>query len=89
MKPIVFPEVNVTYAKDQPEYQPLPAYKKDTVEGEVVTCWRLTRWERIKLLFTGRIWVSLMSFNRPLTPSYITTKKEEVVPKDAKKNNDV
>ncbi len=79
MKPIEFKEQNVTYAKDQPEYQPLPAFKSDTPQGEVISCWKLTIRERLILLFTGRLWVSLMTFNRPLTPSYFTVKKSEVL----------
>lgn len=79
MKPITFPEHNVIYAKDQPEYIPLPVFKSDTPQGECVSCWSLSFRERIKILFTGKIWVSLMTFNKPLTPSFFTTKKSEVL----------
>ena len=79
MKPIKFKEVNVTYAKDQPEYQPLPAFKNNSLEGEVISCWRLSLKERIRVLFTGRIWLELLSFNKPLTPNSMTTKKSEVL----------
>jgi hypothetical protein len=79
MKPIEFKEQNIVFAKDQPEYQPLPALKKKTEEGEVVSCWKLSFKERIKILFSGKIWLSLMSFNKALTPSYLTTKKREVI----------
>ena len=78
MKPVSFKYQNVVFAKDQPEYQPLPALKIDSPEGEVVSCWGLSFRERMRVLFTGRIWVSLMSFNRPLTPSYLSTKRKEV-----------
>ncbi len=79
MKPVTFKEHNVVFAKDQPEYQPLPAYKGNSEQGEVVSCWKLSFRERIRLLFTGKLWVSLLSFNGPLTPSYFTTKKKEVL----------
>lgn len=79
MKPIKFPEANVTYAENQPEYQPLPAFKNDSQKGEVISCWQLSFRERMRILFTGKLWVSLMSFNKPLTPSFFTTKKADVL----------
>lgn len=78
MTPIKFKEHNIIFAKDQPEYQPLPALKLDTPEGEVITCWKLSWKERLRVLITGEIWLSLLSFNKPLTPSFMSTKKEEV-----------
>lgn len=78
MKPVKFKHSNVTFAKDQPEYQPLPALKLDTPEGEVISCWQMSFKERVKVLFTGKIWVSLMSFNKPLTPSYISVNRKDV-----------
>lgn len=68
MKPIEFPEQNVVFAKDQPEYQPLPAHK--TEDGEVISCWALTWRERLKLLCTGKIWWSVLTFNMPLQPQF-------------------
>ena len=79
MKPISFPEHNVVYAKDQPEYLPLPAFKNDSREGDVISCWQLSFTERLRILFTGKLWVSLMSFNKPLTPSFFSTKKSDVL----------
>lgn len=86
MTPIKFPEHNVVFAADQPEYQPLPAFRNSSPQGEVISCWKLSFIERLRLLFTGKLWVSLYSFNQPLTPSYFTTKKSEVlsVPKKSK-----
>lgn len=66
MKPIDFEHSNVTFAKDQPEYQPLPAFKAD--DGTVVSCWGLSFRERLKLLLTGRIWFTTLTFNGPLQP---------------------
>jgi hypothetical protein len=81
MKPIKFKGQTCTFAEHQPEYIPLPAYRvKDDPKGEVVSCWHLSFRERLRLLFTGRLWVSLLTFNQPLTPSYFTTKKEELIP---------
>jgi len=79
MKPIKFKEVNITYAENQSEYLPLPVFKNDSPHGECISCWQLSFKERIIILFTGKLWVSLMSFNKPLTPSFFTTKKSEVL----------
>lgn len=79
MTPKQFKEVNVTFAKDQPEYQPLPAFINDSTQGEVITCWNLSFRERLRVLFKGEIWLSLLSFNKPVTPSFMTTKKSDVL----------
>lgn len=66
MKPVDFPEQNSIFAKDQPEYQPLPACR--TSDGQVISCWALTWRERFKLLFTGRMWLSQLTFGARLQP---------------------
>jgi len=66
MKPIEFPEHNCVCAKDQPQYLPLPVYK--TEDGVATSCWALSWRERLKVLFTGRIWWSVLTFNHPLQP---------------------
>ena len=87
MKPKQFPEANVTFAKDQPEYQPLPAFKNKSPQGEVITCWDLSFRERLRVLFKGEIWLSLLTFNKPLTPTFLTTKKEEALTNARPTNN--
>ena len=77
MKALEFKEQNVVYAKDQPEYLPLPGHKVDEPEGRFIFCQGLSFTERIRVLITGKIWVSLMTFNKPLTPSHFTTKKSD------------
>lgn len=79
MKPITFKEVNKIYAKDQPEYFPLPVFESDAQGGEVTFCSYLTFKERLKVLFTGKIWVSLLTFGKPLTPSFLTINKKDVI----------
>jgi len=87
MKPVEFKHQNVVFAKDQKEYQPLPALKLNTTEGEVISCWRMSFKERMKVLFTGKVWISLMSFNKPLTPSYMSVNRKDVfsIPEDQPK----
>ena len=78
MKPIKFKHQNIIFAENQPEYQPLPALKINSEQGEVISCWGLSIKERLIILFTGRVWVSLMSFNKPLIPSYLSVKRKDV-----------
>ena len=77
MKPIEFKEQNIVFARDQPGYKPLPAFKDPS--GEVISCWKLSFKERLRVLFKGEIWLCLSSFNQPLTPSFMTTIKTEVI----------
>lgn len=58
----------MVFAKDQTEYEPLPAHK--TADGEVISCWSLTWRERLELLCTGKLWLSVLTFHFPLQPQY-------------------
>jgi len=66
MKPTKFYGANCTFAENQPEYLPLPAHK--TKDGTVISCWKLTWMERLAILITGRLWISVLTFNKPLQP---------------------
>ena len=66
MKPVKFEQSNVVFAADQKPYLPLPAHRGDN--GQVISCWGLSLWERIVLLFTGRVWHSTLTFGQPLQP---------------------
>jgi len=68
MKPINFKRSNTIFAKDQTQYIPLPAYRDPGPDGTIISCWKLTLKERIKILFTGKLWLSLLMFGKPLTP---------------------
>lgn len=73
MKPIKFKESNVVYAKNQSEYQELPAYRSP--DGQVITCWQLSFIERIKVILKGQIWLRMLTFNNPLQPVMFEVKK--------------
>ena len=68
MKPIEFKEQNVVFAKDQKPYLPLPAYKDNKQGGRIFHCWKLTYIERIKIFFSGKLWVNVLNFNKPPQP---------------------
>jgi len=74
MKPIDFPEKTCVYAENQPEYIPLPVHK--TEDGIVTSCWKLSLKERIRVLFSGKIWCGIMTFNKPLQPQKLSIEKQ-------------
>ena len=69
----------VIFAKDQPQYRPLPARLQrldatPSVGGStaVYTRWRLTLRERLAVLFLGRnIDIEMMTFDRSLQPMQV------------------
>lgn len=65
MKPIEFKGQNVIYAKNQPEYLPLPAYVND---NETVSCWEFTQDEKIAIANGSPLWIWQMNFKKPLQP---------------------
>lgn len=66
MQPVKFKESNIIFGENQPQYQPLPAFLDE--EGTVVTVWKLSLWERIRVLFTGRLYMITMTFKSPVQP---------------------
>lgn len=72
MKPVspvipgVEPETETVYAKDQPEYLPLPTLRTD--DGAVLSRWELTDEEIQRIIETRSIYLTLLTFNQPLQP---------------------
>ena len=69
MIPVTFPQQNVVFAENQPEYQPLPAFRNET---EVITKWVLSLEERKAIAEGADLWIRQMNFNCPLQPIYPT-----------------
>lgn len=82
MKPIQFVGSNTVFAKDQPEYQPLPAHAGLTLgqNGIVTTCWGLTWRERLKILWSGKIWWQQLTFGQALQPQLPSVEKPSHIP---------
>lgn len=59
MNPIDFDASNRIYGKEQDEYKDLPALKFTVNTGEVITCWKMSFKEKLKVLFTGKVWTGL------------------------------
>lgn len=84
MRPIEFPEQNTVYAKDQPQYLPLPVHR--TEDGEVTACWGLSWRERWTLLLTGRLWFTVLTFNHPLQPQRPSVARPDFRPAQREKS---
>jgi hypothetical protein len=68
MQPINFEGVTKVYAKDQPEYLPLPVCQVPGIEGEVISVWKPTDEERLAIANGANIGLSCWTFHRPLQP---------------------
>lgn len=66
MKAVRFKEVNVELGKSQDQYITLPAYRDD--DGCIVVKYKLNIFERLKILFTGNLWLLTLTFNHPFQP---------------------
>lgn len=77
MKLIKFREQTTVFAKHQNQYLPLPAHY--TLDGTVTCCWELSFKERLRLLFTGKIWHQILTFNSALQPQALMIDKPELL----------
>lgn len=59
---------NVIIASNQPPYKPMPAYRFGDDSGTTLICWKLGFWERLNILWTGRIWHFILTFDQPMQP---------------------
>jgi hypothetical protein len=67
MKPVTFKQANVVFAKDQPEFIPLPAYADST--GQVITKWTLSAEELNRLILDPVLYlIQLKPMLDPLQP---------------------
>ena len=65
----IVPEI--VFAKDQPQYRQLPAVRLD--DGTVISRWQLIWRERLRVLWTGSLWLSVLTFNSALQPTRLET----------------
>lgn len=72
MKATDFDGSNVVLGEAQSEYLDLAAYRSH--DGEVTSCWKPSLKERFEILFGGRIWLRVLTFNDPLQPQMMFSK---------------
>ena len=60
----------VILAEDQPQYNPLPVAHIRYSDGTIamISCYRLTVRERLRILFGGKVWWEQLTFGHPLQP---------------------
>jgi hypothetical protein len=78
MNPLSFPEQTGCAAEDQPEYRPLPIHTvNDSATGSLVvtSCWGMSWPERLRCLFTGRVWVQQLSFRDGINPQLLSVER--------------
>lgn len=79
MKLVEFPEQTIVVAKDQPQYNSLPAHRvANDPRGTLICCWKVPWWERLAILITGRIWHQVLTFNEPLQPQLLLAEKPDM-----------
>lgn len=76
MTPIDFEGRTHLLAKDQDEYITLPIEYHDDAYGTITSCWKLSFWERITVLFTGVIWHDELTFHTNAQPVLLKTSRK-------------
>jgi len=66
MKPVKFKGQNCIIAKNQKPYLPLPVYKAE--DGLIVSCWKVSFIEWLQIIFTRKIYIAVLTFNKSLQP---------------------
>jgi hypothetical protein len=66
VSPVIAGVPDVKIAEHQDEYNTLSAIITD--DGYVISRWRLTWRERLTVLFVGNVYLSCLTFGRPVQP---------------------
>lgn len=62
MDPVKFNNVNITYGEGQEEFRPLPAFRVNNKQAEVITKWKLTDEEIKEIARTGHLYLSQATY---------------------------
>ena len=76
MYPFKFKNYNIEFAKNQPEYLPLPAHR--TENGDITVCFKFSFDEIIKFIKTEKLYLQILTFNNPLQPIKMSVEKPEL-----------
>ena len=80
MAPVKFDECNVVLCENDPDYKPLPILRQQSADGvEVISCWKLSLVDRIKVLFTGRVWVDVFTAKGSPQPIILSADKDDII----------
>ncbi len=86
MNPVspIIPDANLrefTFGKSQEEYDNLPAYSYDDAEGTILSRWKLSFWERLRVMWTGDICLFVQTFRKPLQPVMLQAERPIIDPR--------
>jgi hypothetical protein len=77
-----FEDHEVLIGKDNRLYKPLPAIYVEN-DSRVVSRWRLSLRERLKVLFSGNIYIFIRTYGEPLQPISVGAEKPQLeIPDD-------
>lgn len=79
VSPVIPNSVNgaeVKVAENQPEYRTLPSLAID--DNTFLTRWKVPFLHRLRILFSGNIFIEIMHFRKPIQPLYVDTKPNTV-----------
>ena len=85
MKAIEFKNQTHKLAETQDQYITLPILQIPGKEGEVISCWKLSFKERIKLLFTGILWHNQFTFGNDPMPIRLSPYRKDAFLTEADK----
>ena len=80
MKPAEFQGQNAVFGADQPEYQPLPAFKGPATEHAVTSFWECTPEEAELIKQNGGVWVTQLTFGRAFQPQLVEASRPANLP---------
>ena len=66
MKPIRFKDHSAILAEEQSECLPLDVYSYKN--GEVISCWKFSFWEKLRVLIGKPLWLNVMILDEPMQP---------------------
>lgn len=65
-------------AKDQPQYQTLPAINVGDENGTFISRWKMSWTDRLRALFFGDVYLQMSTFGQPLQPVVLHTDKPDI-----------
>ena len=76
------PHEEVTFARNQPQYRPLPTVILDGREGRVISRWTLSPEERAAIAAGEDIYLEQLTFGNPLQPQRPSVGLRTYCPRD-------
>ena len=77
MIPVIFKEANSIFDSRDPNMLSLPVEIVPGSSGQLNTCWELSKEEIETIKETGLVWLSILSFGRPIPPVLLSSERPE------------